>query len=859
MPIYPNDNEEEEIKATKIFTDREEPRKAFWNKYEIMKNNMEAQIISPISVISYYGFGGIGKSSLLLKLKEEIENKPISKNSKIQFIDFNKIEDFHNDILEILRYLEQELKRKYNFRFPIFDLVVYKYEMKMGRNVTKNELCTIFDEYKELNYFKDVISEIPLVGIFAKIIYYADKGRVLFKERLNNKKLKSRLSEIENMDNDLLKARLSYFFAVDLKENLKDEKEPFVFLIDTYEKLTNELNEVGNALNEDEWLRGKDGLICNLSNVIWVIAGREKLKWQEFDKNWEGSLEQHLLGVISFTDAKYFLEVAGIKDQEMIKQIYSLSKGTPMYLDMCVDTYIKLLEDNKIPTLEDFKVTQKKLVERFFMYMSNTEKDFITMLAYIGEWSDNTIENITRDLIGNFSFNFYNKIKKFSFIVNENNKYKIHDAIREILISESSELEKEKYMVYVHSKIDRAIEQLSIEQKGKSEIGNLYKEKIQYKKLISEIIYDLNYLDLDENVNNQKEFCSKVSFLIDKIVDFENKFNENFDKDKLTRIIDKFGKVKKFTDTAEFIKLESMESVHIYPAYNGYHNLLRIVENKEEASFPVEYCIKNINLLYRFTLLDDLRIDEYYPEYENISIAEFFEMYKDQEQAADLYMQQSMLHSFYCYVNKANNVHYLKALFIGLNIIEFIDELENTVPTQIDNMYIEILLAAIYIFSGRNFCMTKKYKDIEEILIQNDKDFINLRDWEKKSRIQKYYVEEKVEQIIKCISNNLALLNCKFFEQFFEYKMVGEITHVNTYYAGERIEDFILSQHDELLKYNNINIINSYLKFIENITNKKDIRVKNALKDIFYLFCDFYGEDSEEAEHVKEMILDEKK
>ena len=222
----------------------------------------------------------------------------------------------------------------------------------MGRTATKPELNSIFDENKELGFLKEVISDIPLIGTFAKVIYYADAGKNLIQDRLRNRKLRERLLEIENTSVEDIKEHLAYYFSIDLKENLKNEKRPFVFFIDTYEKLVNELTQVGDPLKNDLWLRSDEGLICRIPNVIWVIAGREKLKWLGLDESWEGTLEQHLLGTLPFQDTSSFLKTAGIQKDELIKQIFNLTHGTPMYLDMCVDTYVKLKESRKEPTKE---------------------------------------------------------------------------------------------------------------------------------------------------------------------------------------------------------------------------------------------------------------------------------------------------------------------------------------------------------------------------------------------------------------------------------------------------------------------------------------------------------------------------
>lgn len=145
MPKFiQNDEIQVNTKATKEFTDREEPRRAFWEKYNLVKSKMAEGNNAPIQVLTYYGFGGIGKTSLLHKLMEELNQK--EPKAKVEFLDFEKLVEFNNNLLDILKVIKQDLKDKYKFTFPIFDLVVYVYETKMGKTATKPELSSIFDE-----------------------------------------------------------------------------------------------------------------------------------------------------------------------------------------------------------------------------------------------------------------------------------------------------------------------------------------------------------------------------------------------------------------------------------------------------------------------------------------------------------------------------------------------------------------------------------------------------------------------------------------------------------------------------------------------------------------------------------------
>ena len=229
--------------------------------------------------------------------------------------------------------------------------------------------------------------------------------------------------------------------------------------------------------------------------MIWVIAGREKLKWQDIDESWEGTLEQHLLGTLSFQDTLHFLQVAGMDNEELIHQIYDLTHGTPMYLDMCVDTYIKLKEKGETPTIDDFGGDTTKLIKRFLMYMNDTERDFSTMLAYIPEWTDDTIEGIAVKMNGTFSFSLYEKVKTFSFIVNENGRYKMNETIRDVIVANTPEIIRTKYQKIMqdnaNDKINEAIktenerinrilsEMFTIEDGGLKANSNLEGNKVQ--------------------------------------------------------------------------------------------------------------------------------------------------------------------------------------------------------------------------------------------------------------------------------------------------------------------------------------------------------------------------------------------
>ncbi len=811
----------ETIKATKEFTDREEPRKVFWNKYEMLKKNIQDNY--PIQVISYYGFGGIGKSSLLHKLKEELHEK--EPNAKMEFLDFEKLVELHNNLIDILKSIRQDLKDRYQFTFPIFDLVTYVYETKLGKTATKPELNSIFDENKELNFLKDVITEIPLIGTISKVISYADRGRNLLKERLQNNLLKERLEELENSSVEEIKENLAYYFSLDFAENIKNETVPFVFFIDTYEKLVNELTQVGDVLKNDLWLRGDDGLILRIPNVIWVIAGREKLKWEEMDSSWEGTLEQHLLGNLSFQDTSHFLKTAGIEREELIHELYDLTHGTPMYLDMCVDTFIKLKQKNIEPKIEDFGTDTTKLIKRFLMYMNDTERDFSTMLAFIPSWTDDTIEDISRKMIGSFSYSLYEKVKNFSFVVNENGVYKMHETIKDIIIANTNEVIRERYMKLFQEETNQEVEEIKKEKEEKnvalSDDGlshvkvniDVYESKNKYLQLIIRLIKELTH------VSDRNEFQKKGAFLIQKIEDYEDTFNYFITDDTLKNFIEV---QKQFEDTEEYIKLKVLyenntlnrkycRTSDSYSLFEAYEKLKKIYgENDERAFMPFIDCLKKA---YPMDFLLESPLKE------------------------DKVVTISKMYSILEHHLKPKSYEHFK-LLIYYNSPLFLEEFQDYIPLKIDKHYVELLASFLYY-------TLKKYNNYEE----EDK---------------KKLIYQKVEHFVDVLKSDPKLVN---------YVVLSYITNIIgtnklDYDTGidiifhylVSIKDVILESTDEVLLKNYYDILLNYNGGRYNsqygvVTGEIRDELLTLMEEVYHRYGEIYGKEHNKTVDVLAYIM----
>lgn len=423
-------------KATRIFTDREEPRASFWKMYEKARVERIAGA-DDIHVLTYYGIGGIGKSSLLDKLMAEMDEKLTT--ARYLYFDF-KVQQESRVVLEKMR---TKLVDDYQYTFPLFDLANYVYAKKIGEKTETPETKKLSERSPLLSSMMELAGSIPVIGIAAQVLSLADQCQATIRSYL--KQHSRELAQIEYLEAEELYQQLPVLFAEDMSRNLENEYAPFVFFLDTYERLVNELSQVGEPLKNDYWIREELGLVQNIPGVLWVIAGREKLRWERFDSEWEDSLEQHILGNLSEVDSEHFLVQAGIGSAELRADLYKLTDGTPVYLDLCVAQHQQILSRGEIPTADMFGKDTQDLIERFLRYMDNAQKDMVFMLCCLKQWSDELIAQIGGKILPNFSLYAYEKVKDFSFIIqSEENLYNIHQTIGSVLINECPRILKDR-------------------------------------------------------------------------------------------------------------------------------------------------------------------------------------------------------------------------------------------------------------------------------------------------------------------------------------------------------------------------------------------------------------------------------
>lgn len=393
----------EELKAEKLFVDRIEPRKIFWESFTEIKGGLDEPL-----VLNYYGVGGIGKSSLHGQLVKELhERRP---DVKYVELDFDFVE--RREPYRILALIKKKLAAAYSFKFPLFDVACYTFLCRIGEDAERKEVESLVSGSQILNFLCDAASIVPGASLVGGIFKLLDEGVAIARNAFSDKKQVIR--KMETMDIRLLHSQLPIYFAADLRECLKNESQPFVVFLDTYEKLVNELSAVGEPLQNDLWLRGSSGLIPRLPNVLWVISGREKLKWARLDgaDQWNNVLRQYLLGTLTQADAEEFLRSAGVGDGACREQIFGLSGGLPVSLDLYAEQYLR---EGAVTG----EITPIALYERIVRYMSDAEKSACYLLAYLGQWTRESAVSAAKAADISLLPSLFDKLCGFSFVLTE--------------------------------------------------------------------------------------------------------------------------------------------------------------------------------------------------------------------------------------------------------------------------------------------------------------------------------------------------------------------------------------------------------------------------------------------------------
>jgi len=422
--------------ALETFVDRESFQQSF---HKILSRNTDEKY----KVLSYYGVGGIGKTSLRKKLESSLKEKhPGIISASINF-DTSQLR-YQDAALSSLR---QQLRTRYKIEFPTFEIAYAIYWRKVHPDAAKNKMEIPFmDEGSIVSEIISSLGEWPVIGVAPKITKIFLKGH----SRLKNWWIKhgeESLRQLEFLEPKDIEDRLPMFWASDLVAYLEKTGEAAVFFIDTYEALWESDRTMGNHSERDTWVRELIAQLPTPTIVSWVIFGREFLRWKEVDHEWEDFLEQHLIGNLAEYDIRNLLNIYGINDLRVQEEISKSSEGHPFYLDLAVENFYQIKEDeHREPIPADFSGTPERILNRFLKYLDRQEKAALYVLSAPRNWDRVLFDLLLSNFDTGYPRQLFTELMRFSFINQETNEdkneiYIMHRLMRKSLQEHQGELD----------------------------------------------------------------------------------------------------------------------------------------------------------------------------------------------------------------------------------------------------------------------------------------------------------------------------------------------------------------------------------------------------------------------------------
>lgn len=251
------------------------------------------------------------------------------------------------------------LKRQlvgHGLHFPLYDFTCVLY-LERTNQLTPERLRNIFppEETEFITDIADLIHNSKTWAIGKTVLTIFNKhsqqwrgwlARYLLQRKLHEEQVE----QIAGMDLQAgLIDELPHLFAEDLNAAVAVQRtERLVLFFDTHEAFwgdqrTREFSKEA-LFQRDEWFRRLVGELNLRDGIIVVVAGREPPRWNEpGEANIPlGFIYHKEVGLLSVSDARHFLERAGIEDAGMCKTLIShaqvqRSEVHPYLLGLCAD------------------------------------------------------------------------------------------------------------------------------------------------------------------------------------------------------------------------------------------------------------------------------------------------------------------------------------------------------------------------------------------------------------------------------------------------------------------------------------------------------------------------------------------
>ncbi len=409
---YTTQQERRELRARELFTDRREERKILARFFEdIIVDGRQPE--RPI--VSFYGIGGVGKSTLVSYVWNEFEEAhPDHGAIYINLdVDSDKAEDI--SAVQLLWNLRTMIFQATESSLLGFDFVYLKYMEKSNEEVS-------LDDGPVRHFFENMAKRSGVFGSLFRglgtMIEILPIGNMMSRALRHMQERDRERSLMESMGIDLnsidqwragdIERKLPGLLAEDLGMFLVENNRSFILVLDGYERVSKKTERAivegfMASLLLDEEYRKRVGV---------VLLGRERTNWAAYDDpnddaRWNEHFidHRHLLG-LKEADVHEYIE-AGLQLYQregnaalgfLLKQHAAAIQracrestgpdGTqfyhPFYLDICLEALET--HTNDFDPAKHIGRTPKELMNRFFRYMNEEELSLHITLAMAVEF-----------------------------------------------------------------------------------------------------------------------------------------------------------------------------------------------------------------------------------------------------------------------------------------------------------------------------------------------------------------------------------------------------------------------------------------------------------------------------------------
>ncbi len=389
-----------------------------------------------VTLLNFYGMGGVGKTTLLAQIEKEAKKEHIP----IFRYDCAK----HQTLVAFYESLTLWLQQ--NIPSAIYLPMAFAiYWQRLHPNTAFQENLPSFIE--ESGLYGDILSAIlddtfevvkdfiPIAGGVSKTLYKSYR-KLVAKYQLDTE-LVAMIEELKEAEITYIENMLPYFFMHDLQNSTQKISKMPLFIFDTFEKLS-ELLPAQQRFEAEQWVENFAASIQ--SNGMLIIAGREPIKWHEQDPLWKNNIFHTRVDTFEYEESKKLISSLGITQENVIEAIAQASKGYPFYIKLAVETY----RDN--PDIFDSETFIKLKFDGIFKrFAGNLGNEYLAILEYLciprSFDKELYVYLVQKAKIGNSDLVFEH-ITSYSFFTHTHTHFSMHDLMRKSFQERISERHK---------------------------------------------------------------------------------------------------------------------------------------------------------------------------------------------------------------------------------------------------------------------------------------------------------------------------------------------------------------------------------------------------------------------------------